>query len=123
MTRTVAVMIALGLAAMATAEANERGDWFKRLRQPETGKSCCDIADCIRTDADWRNGRWWAEIRGHWVPVPPAAIVSDTTSIDGSAYVCAAVMPLGFARPLSAEMEVQILRDGIFCFVPPDLGS
>jgi hypothetical protein len=124
MMRTVTVVFALSLAALPLqAGANERGDWFKSLRQPQTGKSCCDISHCFRTDADWRSGGWWAELRGHWVPVPSTAIVREATSIDGQAYVCASVMPMGFARPLPAEMEIEILRDGIFCFVPPDLGS
>jgi hypothetical protein len=117
------ILILFGAATLKPAVAGERGDWFRSLQQPGTGKSCCDIAHCMRTDADWRNGGWWTEMRGHWVPVPPSAIVRDTTSIDGSAYVCAAVMPLGFARPLPAEMEIGILRDGILCFVPPDMGS
>lgn len=124
MIRSAAALIALAFAVPGLpAGAKERGDWFESLRQPGTGKSCCDIAHCLRTDADWRNGGWWVEMLGHWVPVPPAAIVRDTTSIDGSAYVCAAVMPLGFARPLPAEMEIAILRDGILCFVPPDMGA
>jgi hypothetical protein len=124
MIRTAAALVVIFCAATALpAAANERRDWFDSLRQPGSGKSCCDIADCVRTDADWRNGGWWVEMRGHWVPVPPSAIVRDTASIDGSAYVCAAVWPMGLARPLPAEMAIAILRDGIFCFVPPDMGS
>ena len=41
-----------GLTAVANSE--DRGAWFKSLRQPGTGMSCCDIADCHRTVADWR---------------------------------------------------------------------
>ena len=124
MNRSVAALFASALTAAALpAGASERGDWFKSLLQPGTGKPCCDASDCIRTDADWRDNSWWVEMKGHWVPVPPDVVIHNIKSIDGSAYVCAAVMPMGFARPLPAETEIQILRDGIFCFVPPDLGS
>lgn len=124
MNRSVSVLVACAIAAVAApASASERSDWFKSLRQPGTGEPCCDAADCIRTDADWRDDGWWVEMKGHWVPVPPEVVVRDTKSIDGSAYVCAAIMPMGFARPLPPETAIQILRDGIFCFVPPDLGS
>lgn len=122
MKQAIAVLM-LFAAGVTPAGATDRGDWFKSLLQPGTGKPCCDISHCFRTDADWRNGAWWAELHGHWVPVPPATILRDAVSIDGSAYVCAAVMPMGFARPLPAEMAVEILRDGIYCFVPPDMGS
>lgn len=124
MMRTAAVLIGLACCGPALAAgATDRGDWIDGLRQPGTGKSCCDISHCARTDADWRHGGWWVEMRGHWVPVPPSAIVRDTISIDGSAYVCAAILPMGLARPLPAEMEIAILRDGILCFVPPDMGA
>jgi hypothetical protein len=105
------------------AETVDRGDWFKSLTQPESGESCCDISHCFRTDADWREGGWWAEVRGRWVPVPRSRIVTDATSIDGSAYVCSTVMPMGFARPVPDELEAAILRESIICFVPPDMGS
>lgn len=87
-----------GLTAVASSE--DRGAWFKSLRQPGTGMSCCDIADCHRTVADWREGQWWAIVEGAWTPIPPAKELKKL-SLDGEAYVCS-----GTART-------------IFCFVPP----
>lgn len=99
------VFLLVGLASMATASADEnRGAWFKSLRQPITGGSCCDMADCARTDADWRGGQWWAVVFGKWTPIPPDRELSKK-SIDGEAYVCSS--PNG----------------AIYCFVKPTFGT
>lgn len=84
------------------ALAEDRAAWLKSLRQPVTGMSCCDISDCNRTDAEWRQGQWWAMLNGKWVVVPRETLL-DKTSIDGDAYICAG-------------------RTGtIYCFIPPTM--
>jgi hypothetical protein len=100
--RTAAVLAvaALGLPAHA---AGDRASWFHSLRQPQTGMSCCDVADCHATEADWRGHGWWAKVDGEWEPVPGEKLLKKT-SIDGRAYVC------------SGPQHV------IYCFVPPVLG-
>ncbi len=50
------------LATVATGQSQDRGSWFKSLKQPGTGYSCCDISDCRRAEADWREGQWWAVV-------------------------------------------------------------
>ena len=82
----------------------DRHAWFKSLMQPDTGISCCDISDCRRTDADWRQGQWWAKVDGDWTPIPRNKEL-NRQSIDGDAYVCAGT------------------KRTIFCFVKPDTGS
>lgn len=80
----------IGILATMIVQANaeDRGAWFKSLKQPDTGISCCDISDCKRTDASWRAGIWHATAGdGTEVEIPPAKIV-DIESIDGEAYVC-----------------------------------
>jgi hypothetical protein len=94
----------VALAVAASAHAQERGAWFKSLRQPKTGYSCCDISDCRRADADWRNGQWWAVVDGAWTPIPPEKEL-EKRSIDGDAYVC--------ASPTRR----------IYCFVKPNFSS
>lgn len=116
------VLVAAATPAAAADQPSERWLWFESLEQPGTGRSCCSIADCLRTDADWRDGGWWVEMHGHWVEVPAERILA-VKSIDGSAYVCAAVDPLGFARPMPEARMIAVLRAGILCFVPPDMGS
>lgn len=94
----------VALIAVAPAHSEDRGAWFKSLRQPKTGYSCCDISDCRRADADWRNGQWWAVVDGAWTPIPPEREL-DKHSIDGDAYVC--------ASPTRR----------IYCFVKPTFAS
>lgn len=94
---------AMSLALWATTvQAEDRGSWFKSLKQNITGASCCDISDCRRADADWRKGQWWADVQGEMTPIPPEKVLAKH-SIDGEAYVCS-----GYDRR-------------IYCFVPPIL--
>lgn len=107
------IVTMLGMAAVALvlmawpAPAQDRGAWFKSLRMPGSGVSCCDISDCKQTDAQWQAGGWWAVSRYHkkLVPIPPAKVLQKPMSIDGEAYLC----------------EGQ--AGTIFCFVPPSPGS
>ena len=82
------VFLGVALASAGIARADEsRRAWFKSLTQPTTGGSCCDLSDCARTDADWRDGQWWAVVSGEWTPIPRDREL-DKKSIDGDAYVC-----------------------------------
>lgn len=92
------------------AMAEDRATWFKSLKQPLGGASCCDISDCRKTIAEWKNGGWRAQVWGFWRDVPYETVLRDKTSIDGEAYVCASNLP-----PVSSAR--------IFCFVPPSPGS
>jgi hypothetical protein len=94
------LLLAVLAGASSIGHAEERGTWFKSLKQPITGASCCDISDCKRADADWKDGQWWADVQGQWTPIPKEKELTKT-SIDGEAYVCS-----GYGRK-------------IYCFVPP----
>jgi len=99
-------VVVAGLATGTSAHdtSTERGAWFKSLKQPGSEVPCCDISDCARTEASWRNGQWWAVVRGRWMPIPRDRELNGE-SIDGDAYVCAS----------------QAADRMIFCFVPPQL--
>jgi hypothetical protein len=84
------------------AQTQDRSVWFKSLKQPQSGFSCCDVADCHRTDADWHGGQWWAIVAGRWTPIPHDKEL-DKQSLDGDAYVCSS--PSGM----------------VYCFVKPSL--
>jgi hypothetical protein len=71
----------------------ENHDWYKNLKQPGTGYSCCngDTAhgDCRPTRAyKTDDGTWRALVDGHWQPVPPS-VVLKTLAPDGNSHVCA----------------------------------
>jgi len=89
-------------ATQDRAMQEDRGAWFRSLKQPVTGMSCCDVSDCRRTEADWRGGQWWAKVQDSWTPIPPDKQLQKL-SIDGDAYVCSGP------------------RGTIYCFIPPSM--
>jgi len=67
----------------------ERDAWFRSLKMPGTGGSCCSLDDCEATDArQLDDGSWEAIVNGEWTPIPPDREVKTPLSIDGSAFVC-----------------------------------
>jgi hypothetical protein len=112
--KAVATLALVLLAASCSASiAADRNDWYKSLKMPGTNASCCEIADCHSTDADWRNDQWWVVINGKWQRVPDAKVLASPPSIDGSAYVCLGTPSWSFGGPPPTEPI-------IYCFVPPN---
>lgn len=103
----LAVGVLLYLAGPAPAQ--DRGSWFKSLKQPGTGVSCCDISDCKAVEARWQAGGWWMQLPdASWLEVPQAKVLQQPMSIDGEAYAC------------------TLVYDGdtlVRCFIPPSPGS
>lgn len=107
----VAAGLALGMLLLALyqpAWSQDRGAWFKSLKQPGSGVSCCDISDCKRVEAKWQGDGWIAlsNVTKQWTPIPPGKVLQNKPSIDGDAYLC--------EGPASGT---------IYCFVKPDIGS
>jgi hypothetical protein len=124
-TLALGVAVAVGAAGFASdvagggehnpAATRSRGEWFKSLIQPGTGGApCCDIADCKRTNAEWRKDGWWAEVQGVWRPIPALSVLKSPRSIDGEAYVCSGD---------TTYSDRHSLEPRIYCFVPPDMGA
>jgi hypothetical protein len=73
----------------------ENHDWYKDLKQPQTGYSCCN-GQTSTTDGDCRptraylndDGMWYALLDGRWVPVPPKVVLKQLAP-DGSSHICA----------------------------------
>lgn len=68
------------------------GDWFKTLRQPGTGISCCDESDCRQIDDDqWRVGADGYEVilHGQWVKVPDNKVLDRPDGPIKRAVLCA----------------------------------
>ena len=100
-----ALVLALSpLAAMAqsTAPSGRHGDghaenhdWYKDLKQPQTGYSCCNgrsstsDGDCRPTRAYLNDdGKWYAQLNGRWVQVPPRVVLQQLAP-DGRSHICA----------------------------------
>ena len=108
--RILALLICTTLAFVVAflasrAFGQDRGTWFKALRSPATGQSCCDLADCKRTEADWKGEGWVAHYPDGEPVQVPNAIILDKPSIDGFAYLCASK------------------SKRLYCFIKPDFGS
>ncbi len=73
----------------------ENHDWYKDLKQPGTGYSCCNgttdgrEGDCRPTRAYLtEDGTWKALVDGRWVPVPPRVVLKQLAP-DGNSHICA----------------------------------
>src|SRR5215831_4720405 len=74
----------------------ENHDWYKDLKQPGNGYSCCNgthngiDGDCRPTRAyQTDDGTWRALINGRWTPVPPRVVLHQLAP-DGHSHICAA---------------------------------
>ena len=73
----------------------ENHDWYRELKQPGTGYSCCN-GRLSSTDGDCRptraylhdDGMWYALLNGRWVPVPPRVVLQQLAP-DGRSHICA----------------------------------
>jgi len=119
----IAALAALTVLS-ATAQAgptytdSPTADWFKALSSPRI-KNCCDQSDCRRTQADFRDGAWWAlSVRtGQWVRIEPDQITT-TVSIFDVAVLCEGP-PYLARRDNDGNPSYEAL---VFCFAPPPLG-
>lgn len=116
--RTIAVIAALAglwLAGRAFPAPPQGADpnsptatWFRSLRQPWTGASCCDVADCRITASRPTGSRWEARAPdGEWVSVPPSRVLSSEVHPRGVAVLCA-------RQDVLPHSGWEVL-----CFVPP----
>jgi hypothetical protein len=65
-------------------------EWFKALKNPRYGNSCCDESDCARTEARTHGDQWEALAPdGSWVTIPPDRIVHDQGNPTGEPILCA----------------------------------
>ncbi|UYN95959.1 MAG: hypothetical protein KIT25_03155 [Enhydrobacter sp.] len=98
----LAVLLIFSLSVRGMAQDGHHGhhhaenhDWYKELKQPGTGYSCCNGSsdgvegDCRPTRARQADdGAWHAMINGRWIPVPPR-VVLQRLAPDGKSHICA----------------------------------
>lgn len=108
MLRTLAfALAAAALSAGAFAAPPPDADmslapWFRGLRQPGTGMSCCSIADCRRVDYEITPDGYVVRLNGMSMPVPPERVLHRMSNPTGRGVAC-----------YTPDM-------GIMCFVPAD---
>ncbi len=87
------LVVALLFAVVAHAAPPPDGDpalapWFRDLREPDTGQSCCSIADCRPTEARTRGDHYEVLIEGQWLTVPPDKVLHRSDNPTGRPIVC-----------------------------------
>lgn len=81
------------LASQAPAAPPENADpalapWFQSLQRPDTGGSCCSIADCRAVDYRVSRESYEVMLEGEWRRVPPEKILQRIANPTGRAVVC-----------------------------------
>jgi hypothetical protein len=95
--RTIFLLLLLG---STTALARDYGqyedvppavrEWFRDLRSPNGGAFCCDVADCLRTEAQLSDDHWRARAPdGTWIEIPPGSVITDRGNPLGEPILCA----------------------------------
>ena len=81
---------ALLLSTSSAAHDGLHDKWFESLKQPN-GYSCCNLTDCRATEAEIRNGHWWARewYTSTWLEVPDKVVIYDKGNPVGLPVLCA----------------------------------
>ena len=113
----------------------ELDGWYESLHRPRPNpfqtSSCCSKKDCHTTEAEIRNGQWWARLGkpidrpdgerdwelGDYTRIPDELIVRGpngrpVTNEAGEAVICHS---FGWAGG-----KISPKASTVFCFVPPD---
>jgi hypothetical protein len=106
------------LIAFQTAMAQtDKNDWYKSLKSPSTGTSCCDLSDCkVVRESELRPDGWWAisPVEHIWVHIPDSTVLKDKVSLyDDESVLC--------EIPVFNETENKYVGN-ILCFVPKHIG-
>ncbi len=85
----IGLMMASGAHAVPPPDADPAlAPWFQGLRAPDTGQSCCSVADCRPTEARTRGDRYEVLIEGKWMAVPSQRVLNRSDNPTGRAVVC-----------------------------------
>src|SRR5215469_11624117 len=84
-----AAVAAAGLACATFAKADPAlAPWYKSLKQPNTGVSCCSIADCRAADYRTNGDHYEVFINNKWTVVPQDKVLQRVDNPVGRAVVC-----------------------------------
>lgn len=124
--------IILLLARAKLAHAHDRlhpdlDNWYGGLTRPGVSHdwpaaSCCSKTDCHTTDAELRQGEWWARIGTRktdgdwelrdWVRVPADRVLERHDNPTGEAVICHKIAWRLDGQTLAAQASE------VWCFVP-----
>ena len=63
--------------------------WYEGLKQPESGASCCSLADCRPVDAVKQDEKGYQiYYQGTWMRVPPEKVIHGTPNEAGEPVAC-----------------------------------
>jgi hypothetical protein len=102
--RLLAIAVLLSEAAWAAPPGGVDPDgplarWYRSLKAPDIGGSCCSIADCRPVEARQVDDHWEVLTDEGWEPVLPERVLRQE-NLDG--------------RPIACKILGEIR-----CFVPP----
>lgn len=108
------MLVLLSIAAFSQTIDKDYSDsplnqWYKSLKNPITGISCCDISDCTTYPSRTIDDHWEILYEGTWWRVPDDVILKDKSNPAGEAVAC-------FRKYTNADHSTYIKW---FCFVPP----
>jgi hypothetical protein len=83
----LSVCVSLQAAPPDNADPN-LAQWFQSLLQPDTGVSCCSIADCHPADSRVGPAGYEVLLDDEWQPVPREKILQGKHNPIGRAGVC-----------------------------------
>jgi len=109
--------------------------WYKSLKNPKFNSAvihdlgCCSRRDCHETEADIRNGQWWARVgKPHFTygePKPssdfehPLDLVYDDVTWELTEWKpVPAEAILRVPNPTGSPVICHSTRDEIWCFIP-----
>jgi hypothetical protein len=133
MTWTLRVLLLMSLLVPAGAarahdwRRPDLNDWYGSLKRLGIAAtiygvaSCCSRTDCHTTQAELRDGSWWARIgmprqNGDWdlldwVRVPPETVLQQHDNTTGEGVICHST-----ASAMGARTDSKAVS--IWCFVP-----
>jgi hypothetical protein len=95
----VLIMLAAPVTGLTPGAARDYGqyeeiprpirDWFKALKNPQSGGNCCDQSDCARTEARTHGNGWEARApNGSWITIPADKVVHNQGNPTGEPVLC-----------------------------------
>lgn len=111
--------------------------WYSGLHRKGLTHSCCSKEDCHPTEAELRDGEWWARIgkpidtwnHRDWeledyVHIPDELIVRDdrgmpVTNPEGEAVICHTIVWQGQSWMQKGGGVLDAEHTTVYCFVPP----